>query len=182
MILDQNLSYQFDMSENSAKKVQTSESNCKFRNSKFWEDLKFVSNHKNILQFGKNCGKVAKGCGKLQKDAESCGVVKSGKVAISATSTTARNFRRFDFQCNFGVWVGRGSSMLYSFSPKSPQEALKAFPGLHQGFVRLERQEKRLNTAIYKTTHLDTQRSRVDPVARNLNLHRAAFQFQKQRI
>ena len=44
----------------------------------------------------KKMRKVAKRCGKLRKVAKSCGIVKLAKVAISATSATARNSRGCD--------------------------------------------------------------------------------------
>ena len=81
MILDQNLSYQFDMSENSTKKVQTSplflNQIANFITVNFEKTLnshqitkKYTSNWEKLQESCEKMRKVAKRCGKLRKVAE----------------------------------------------------------------------------------------------------------------
>ena len=116
MILDQNLSYQFDMSENSTKKVQTSPLFLnQIENFVTVNSEKTLNSHqitKNIHQIGKSCGKVAKRCrklqkgaevakrcGKLRKVAESCEKLRNCEISKSCDFRNFRNRAKFQRVC-----------------------------------------------------------------------------------
>ena len=117
MILDQNLSYQFDMSENWTKEVQTSPLFLnQIANFVTVNSEKTLNSHqitKIYFKLGKVAGKLrkdAESCEKMRKVAESCEKLRNCEISKSCDFRNFRNRAKFQ-----RVWIIVAYSKVHNF-------------------------------------------------------------------